>query len=163
MPRNDLPAARVRELLHYDKATGRFTWLVSRPGAPAGSEAGTINNNGYRLIAVDGVRYRAHRLAWLWVKGVWPAGEIDHRNTKRSDNRWRNLRQATFEHNQQNRRRALRTNRLGLLGVSKAGCRFRATIFYGGKDRHLGTFDTAAEAHAAYVAAKRQHHPGCTL
>jgi hypothetical protein len=29
--------------------------------------------------------------------------------------------------------------------------------------KHLGTFDTAEEAYAAYVEAKRSLHPGCTI
>jgi hypothetical protein len=163
MTGHGLTAERLRELLHYDKATGIFTWVSARRGTHAGSVAGCINNNGYWLITVDGVKYRAHRLAWLWVKGKWPPSEVDHRNTKRSDNRWRNLRLATFEHNQQNRRRAMVTNKVGLLGVRESGVRFSAGIFHSGKDWHLGTFDTPEEAHAAYVAAKRKHHPGCTL
>lgn len=163
MVRTDLTAARLREVLHYDKTTGRFTWLVHRHGLRVGTEAGCINNNGYWLITVDGVKYRAHRLAWLYVTGKWPDGEIDHKNTKRADNRWRNLRPATFEHNQQNRRRAMKRNITGLLGVSERGCKFTANIHVAGRDIYLGTFDTAEAAHAAYVVAKRQHHPGCTL
>lgn len=32
-----------------------------------------------------------------------------------------------------------------------------------GKSLSLGCFDTADQAHAAYVEAKRLHHEGCTL
>lgn len=163
MVRTDLTAARLRELLSYDKTTGLFTRLVSRPNSPVGSIAGTINNNGYVLICIGGVKYRAHRLAWLWVKGVWPEGEIDHWNTKRADNRWRNLRDVPMLHNQQNRRRALKRNRTGLLGVSERGDGFAANIHFAGRDLYLGLYQTPEEAHAAYVAEKRRLHAGCTL
>jgi hypothetical protein len=46
---SDLTAARLRELLDYDPATGVFTWRRSR---------------GYRHIEVGGNRYLASRLAW---------------------------------------------------------------------------------------------------
>lgn len=56
------------------------------------------------------------------------------------------------------------TNATGLLGVSKADSRgFRARIFYAGKETHLGTFKTPEDAHAAYLAAKRRLHAGCTI
>lgn len=32
-----------------------------------------------------------------------------------------------------------------------------------GKGNYLGQFKTAEEAHAVYVAAKRQLHPLCTI
>lgn len=32
-----------------------------------------------------------------------------------------------------------------------------------GKQRHVGLFGTAEAAHAAYLAAKRELHPGNTL
>jgi hypothetical protein len=36
--------------------------------------------------------------------------------------------------------------------------KFYSRIYVNGRDRRLGTFATAAEAHAAYVAALKQEH-----
>ena len=38
-----------------------------------------------------------------------------------------------------------------------------ATISVGGRQSYLGTFATPEEAHAAYLAEKREKHQGCTL
>jgi hypothetical protein len=54
---------RLRELLHYDPETGIFTWKVGRQKVKKNSEAGHFNHDGYKLICIDGRRYRAHRLA----------------------------------------------------------------------------------------------------
>jgi hypothetical protein len=54
-------------------------------------------------------------------------------------------------------------NKVGLLGVSAAGNRWRATIVVNGKQKHLGCFATPEEAHTAYLAAKREWHRGCTV
>ena len=45
----------------------------------------------------------------------------------------------------------------------KKDLRFKARITVKGKEILLGRFDTAEEAHAAYLEAKRVHHPGCTI
>lgn len=158
--------ARLRELLRYSKTTGDFHWRTPRSGCRVGAAAGTTSKStGYRLIRIDGVQLRAHRLAWLYVKGKWPEGDIDHWNTIRDDNRFDNLRDVAPLLNQQNRRQALRRNRTGLLGVSriKDTGRFKANIHHNGKDIYLGCFDEPEAAHASYVAAKRQLHAGCTL
>ena len=46
---------------------------------------------------LDRVVYYAHRLAWVWVHGRHPCGEIDHSNRNRADNRIANLREWLFE------------------------------------------------------------------
>ena len=51
----------------------------------------------------------------------------------------------------------------GYLGVQVAGARFEACIRHQGRTIHLGTFDTAELAHAAYLARKREIHPFSTL
>jgi len=157
-----LTQRRLHELLHYDAATGVFTWRVdhalNRAGAAAGKSGG-----GSLKIGIDGVRYFAHRLAWLYMTGKLPTNEIDHRNGVSTDNRWNNLRDVDHSVNQQNRRRAQRNNIVGLLGVSPYGTRFRAKIKANGKHLHLGLFESADDAHAAFVTAKRQLHEGCTL
>ncbi len=156
---------RVKEVLAYDTNTGVFHWRVARGRAPAGAVAGALRGDGYLAIRVDGVSYLAHRLAWLWSYGAWPQGEVDHKNGRRRDNRLTNLRDVPRNLNQQNQRRAQITNTARLLGVSRADSvnGFRARIFFKGRECHLGTFPTAEQAHAAYLSAKRAHHPGGTL
>lgn len=162
--------ARLREVLHYDPATGIFTWRYSRKGRPgkAGAVAGSVCDRGYRYICIDRIKYLAHRLAWLYVHGEWPACEIDHRDGVRGANWIGNLRPATSTMNKQNQRRA-RVDNLsgGMLGVSiqrdNGDVRYRARIMVQGKEIGLGRFDSPEAAHAAYVEAKRRLHEGCTL
>lgn len=149
----------VRRAFVYDPATGHFTRVEGRKLGLAGA----INNLGYRLIGIVGKKYRAHRLAWLYVHGAWPTGEIDHINGIRDDNRIENLRDVSNRVNQQNRRKALKSGSTGLLGVSPTKRGFKAAISLNKASRYLGRFDTAEEAHAAYVDAKRELHEGCTL
>jgi hypothetical protein len=103
------------------------------------------------------------RLAWFYTTGAWPKDQIDHIDGNKSNNRFANLREATPSQNTQNQRRAMRTNKLGILGVILARGKFRAQIWFDGKNKFLGYFATAEAAHAAYLAAKRKFHPTCTI
>lgn len=147
-----LTADRVRELLSYDPDTGIFTWCVARPGMPAGSIAGWCDEKGYRRISIDDTPYRAHRLAWLWVHGVWPSSELDHRNQVKSDNRIENLREVTRAQNQQNRP-LFKNNTSGFAGVSWKAReqRWRARFCMGGVSKELGLFKTPEAANEALL------------
>ncbi len=163
-----LTADRLRELLRYEPETGNFIRLVKtggRYGANVGTVAGTKTSEGRVFVSVQSKQYRAHRLAWLYMTGEWPKGEIDHINGEPSDNRWANLRDVSRRVNAQNLRRAHSHSGTGLLGASwgSRDRRFVARIKHQGKYVSLGGFDTAEEAHAAYVAAKRRLHEGCTI
>lgn len=161
----------VQKRLSYDAETGEFTWLpyrdrTGRPSQRPGQKAGTVNNMGYVAINVLRRPYLAHRLAWLLTHGEWPRHHIDHINGDKQDNRLANLRDVPSVVNMQNLRKATKANRSsGLLGAwwSKAAGRWRSQIKVLGKLTHLGLFDTAEEAHAAYVEAKRRLHEGCTI
>jgi hypothetical protein len=159
-----LTADRLRELLHYEPGTGFFTWRI-KPcrRVNAGAVAGGWAANGYRQIRVDRVKYRAHRLAWLYVHGVWPQEQMDHLNGDRADNRLENIRPATSGENMQNLRGPKRNNTTGFLGVRKHGSRYRADIKTNGKRELLGVFATAAMAGDAYLTAKRQRHAFCVI
>ena len=102
MTNSQLTVERLRELLSYDPATGKFLWRVGRQCMRAGAVAGATEVQGYRVIKIDGKIYKAHRLAWLYVTGEWPPEEIDHKNTDPQDNVWSNLRLATHSQNQAN-------------------------------------------------------------
>lgn len=69
---------KIEDLLEYDPETGRLSWRVKRGRCAAGSEAGTIGSYGYREIAINGKKFKAHRIAWYLTYGKWPDDEIDH-------------------------------------------------------------------------------------
>lgn len=160
----------LKALLHYDPVTGVFTWLenVSSRGL-AGTRAGcTRGPDGYRVLRVCKHLYREHRLAWFYMTGRWPTEQIDHKDGDRQNNSWGNLREATNTTNGQNKRKAASHNKTGLLGVGTtrrgAHIYYRARIALPDKgEKHLGYFKTPELAHAAYLEAKRLHHPGCTI
>jgi hypothetical protein len=147
-----LTRARLRELLHYDEETGEFRWWRR-----AGDEICLGNVAGCVRRCILGRSYRAHQLAWLYVKGRWGRPMIDHRDGDATNNRWSNLRRATASQNSANSRRR-RTNTSGYRGVWLCGRsrRWRACITKAGRRRHLGTFATPEAAHDAYVAAARK-------
>lgn len=159
-----LTADRLRDTMTYSPEDGHFRWAGEcGPGRPgAGCVAGWIDTKGYRRIKVDGRKYAAHRLVWLYCYGRWPSNQIDHINGIRDDNRLSNLRDATQFENMQNQRRAQSHNlSSGLLGVSwnKDRGKWQSNIWANGKKHYLGRFKTAEEAHARYLAAKAQLHP----
>lgn len=154
-----ITATRLRELLAYDPATGLFTWAANHgTKCRAGEVAGSDHGKGYIQIQLDGRNYLAHRLAWLYVTGEWPSHGVDHKHGNRSDNRWDELRAATNSQNQQNLRKARSRSLTGLLGVSRNGKRWKSNITLNGVQKHIGTFDTPEQAHAAYIEVKRQQH-----
>jgi hypothetical protein len=159
-----LTAAELRHVVSYDADTGTFWWknIISRKVKP-GQVAGCDNGSGYIRIPILGKIYRAHRLAWLYVYGHWPEHLIDHINGDTSDNRIANLREATRRLNSENLRGPTVRNSTGFLGVFPSRRRFGAKIDVGGTSEYLGLYDTAAEAHAAYLAAKRKLHSGCSI
>lgn len=151
-------------MLHYDTETGVFTRRITvNSRAMAGDICGYDDSHGYLQVTLDSRGYQLNRLAWLYVTGKWPEGDVDHRDTVRTNNRWTNLRDVPHQHNTQNIRKPFRTNKTGFLGVVKKGDSFEANIKTGGVAKWLGSHPTPEAAHATYVTAKRQFHAGCTL
>ena len=165
-PEDDADLLRRMKLrLEYDPETGLFRAAKgSRQGGNFGGQPGYKNPKGYHVLSVYGKAYKAHRLAWFYVYGVWPEGQIDHINGNRTDNRICNLRDVPQGVNMQNQRKAMRHSKSGLLGVTttRKGT-FVSAIKKNDKCTYLGTFPTPELAHAAYIAAKRKLHPGCTI
>jgi len=151
---------RLKELVEYNATTGVFVWKQSVGAAKEGSVAGSYHKaSGYTYIRMEGCRYLAHRLAWFYCNGAWPA-QIDHINGDRSDNRIGNLREISAQGNMQNIGGAKKHNKLGVLGVSyiaRLGL-YRADIRHNRKSIHIGCFTSPEAAHAAYLRAKQELH-----
>ena len=152
---SELTQEKLKSLLHYDQVVGIFTWPKT------GKIAGNENGHGYWRIGVNNGRYMAHRLAWLYVYGEWPTGQIDHINGIKTDNSIKNLRCVSNAENGQNINKPRNRNVSGLLGAcyDKRHDVYTARIMIRGKQINLGTFRTAEEAHSAYLKAKNDLHP----
>jgi hypothetical protein len=154
----------VRELFSYDPATGLLSRRVrTSKSTQVGEIAGNVAADGYRRLQIDNATHTAHRIVWLHQTGSLPTMMIDHIDGDRDNNRMENLRDVTHGENCQNLRKPLTNNKLGVLGVSPYGERFRAVIAVNGVTTKIGAFKTVQEAYAAYIEAKRRLHPANTL
>lgn len=159
MATHDLTSERLREKISYDPDTGEFRHKIAHGSAVAGGLCGRVNRDGYRQISVDLRLYSAHRLAWLYVYGMWPDGFIDHINRLRDDNRIKNLRVVSRAENNQNTK-LFRTNTSGYRGVTwdSRGKKWRASITVNNKKRSLGSHNTKLLAYEAYLFAASSLH-----
>ncbi len=120
--------------------------------APLGAVSGTLGEQGYVAIRIQGKDYRRGRLMWMWYGRELPEGKhIDHINRKRDDDRIENLRVVTHGENQQNKQGK------GYTYYEKTG-KYKARLGLNNKEIYLGYFDTEEEAREAYLKAKEELH-----
>jgi len=147
--------SEIKGAVSYDPETGVFRWSVPRCKVQVGAVAGFERADGYIHIKINGRSYLGHILAWVYVHGSMPTGEIDHINHIRRDNRIKNLRDVPATENAKNRKR-YKNNSTGHAGVflRKDSGRYTANINANGVLKHLGTFKTKDEAVSARAAAE---------
>jgi hypothetical protein len=156
---------RIKELLNYDRKTGEFTWRYRSSARKewntryAGQRAGWIwysKHGPYWQIGIDEVKYYGHQIAWLYVYGFLP-GYLDHKDKDGLNNRIRNLRICSNAQNMGNTSKHV-DGSSGYKGVSwhKQAQKWHARIGFDYKSIHIGIFDTAEEAHQAYVAKAKE-------
>lgn len=154
----------LRSVVSYSEDTGEFTRIktIGR-NAIAGSIAGYIKINkktgkAYRQIKIARIKVMAHRLAWFYVHGVWPDGQIDHEDGDGLNNRISNLRVVTQQVNSRNARLGKR-NTSGRVGVywHNINKKWIAQIVISGKLLVLGRFDNFDQACSARTSAEIEH------
>jgi hypothetical protein len=167
MPRK-LKQATVRELLHYNPRTGQLHWqwwkrkwfkteaAHRRWNTRYATKQAFISKDthGYYQGRIFRIKYLAARIIFLYMKGYMPK-QVDHKNRKRTDDRWTNLRAANNLSNSHNR--SLHSNNTsGHAGVQIIRGNHYAYISNGKRIR-LGSFPNLKAAVAARKVAERKY------
>jgi hypothetical protein len=153
-----LTQSELKRQLHYDPDTGIFTWKVKKQRVNIGDVAGNLNKlSGYINIKLNGIQYKAHRLAWLYMEGYFPEHHIDHKFGIKDDNRWNKIKHVTRSCNMQNQKINSR-NTSGFPGVSwhKRDQIWLSYIGLNDKLISLGAYDDPLEAALARFTFEEQ-------
>ena len=106
----------LKDLLEYEPSTGIFYWKSNTSSRNViGKPAGYCK--GYVFIRIHKKLHYAHRLAFLYMTGNYPADQVDHINGVPSDNRWENLREVSPLENRRNAARS-KNNTSGVTGIT---------------------------------------------
>jgi hypothetical protein len=149
----DITKQYVQELFLYEESSGNLIRKKSvSTNTKAGDVVGIKNSHGYLHFRINRKLFFVHRVVWLFHKGSWPTGVIDHINRNKLDNRIENLRDTTIQANNINKD-LQRNNKTGIRNVSwrdrnKVFC---ASCRRGGKQNYLGEFKNAKDAEQAVI------------
>ena len=140
----------LQKFYSYDPETGH----ICRHAKPKFSRAklGVVDGKsqeGYIIVCHGNEKFKAHRMAFLFINGQWPITEIDHVDGVRHNNKWKNLRLATRMQNRQNSRTP-KNNTSGHRGVSRYRQFWKVQAQINGKKHFIGHFLDLSEAVAAH-------------
>ncbi len=168
-----IPLPLMQQLLRLDPDAGKLYWR-ERPihmfkpsfhraetrcrmwnSRYAGTEAFTAKSKGYCVGRLSKKTVRAHHVVFALHHGRWPAGQIDHQDGDRSNNKPSNLREVNAAENGRNTKTRA-DNTSGRVGVyfDKRNGRWFAAIGVNRKFLHLGTFADPEAAAKAREAAE---------
>ena len=135
---------------YFEYIDGKLIWKVDKPArVKSGREAGSLQNNGYKRVKLNGKEYLVHRVIFFMFNGYFP-NELDHVNGNKLDNRIENLRPATRQQNQANRSVRSKT---GVKGVYEYKKKYMSMITVNRKTIYLGIYTNTDEAGKAYDKA----------
>lgn len=128
-----------------------------------------FSNDGYakRKFAVNGKRVNKamHRVVMERMLGreLIEGEVVDHINKNRLDNRRENLRLASVSENNANR--VTKIGKSGFKGVTVKNSKFIVNISFRYQTYYVGSFETAEEAHKAYLENAHLIHGqfACTI
>jgi hypothetical protein len=160
-----LTQEELKELIDYNPDSGIFTWksrsskncksniLDSWNSRYTNTIAGSKSLNKssgkfYSNIYIFDKKYKAHRLAFLFMNGKFPEDQVDHEDGNGLNNKWSNLKESNSIDNSKNHRKRI-NNSSGYTGVCFRSDRNKYVAFINnleGNKIHLGQFSNFHEA-----------------
>lgn len=145
----------------FDYRDGELYWKVSKAQCiKIGDLAGSVNENinDYKAIGINYKTHLTHRLIFLYHHGYLPEF-LDHIDGNRSNNNISNLREATTQENNHNRKKGkshngkLTSSKFKGVTWDKRSKKWQAQIGINGKNKYLGLFTSEIDAAKAYDKA----------
>lgn len=151
----------IERLFIVDVAAGQVFWrnVAKEHARLNGREAGCKRYSGkpYWVVKVNKRAYRRAQIILAASTGRWPADCVDHINGNSLDDRACNLRHATAQQNAMNHKKRAKAEATPMGVRATASGKFDARISFQKVPRHLGVFPTVEQAHAAYIAARKEY------
>lgn len=158
----------IKDNIKYDPEAGLLWWKIQKRGRgskrnlekPLGEP---INKYGHSRVTLKKcgkkVYIKTHHIAWFLYYNCWPKHPLDHVNGNPTDNRIKNLREASVSQNQANKKKIDtfkgQTPSSEYKGVcwDKSVGKWKSYIRVNNKGKSLGNFDTEIEAATVYNKA----------
>ena len=161
----------IKESITYDSLTGKLFWKDHRPSYHFKTESAMkrwhtlfagkeiigqcdYGESTYINVRINDTKHKSHRVAWFLHHGVWPEGDIDHKDGDGLNNKIANLRDVPRQVNARNASIS-KNNSSGVNGVNfrKDNGKWvaRGNMVVEGQfvREYLGQFDTLDEAKKA--------------
>lgn len=133
------------EIFEIDENTGDFYYKVPLGKRKIGDKAGYVAS-GYHRITINGIKFLAHRLAYIMYYGIIP-NVIDHKNGNKLDNSKENLIDSDYLNNSKNMKKNSRsTTNVNGVNFNKATQKYVVRINDNYKTMCLGSYTTLGEA-----------------
>jgi hypothetical protein len=148
---------RERPRDHFRSNLGWAKFQSTHAGKPAGTIGGATK---YVWIRIGSKRWSAHTAAWIiMTSDLVPEGMvIDHKDGNAGNNRWDNLRLATWQQNRWNSRRARQDRELPKnVRLTRWGT-YQSCVKKDYKHYYNGTFENLEDAVEASAALRARLH-----
>lgn len=144
----------------YNPETGEFTRISVRDchgnlNYCRYEVIGTNGHRGYKRVSINGKRYLLHKLAILYMTGIYPLDEVDHIDGDTSNNRYANLRNEGKLENRKNLK-LYKNNTSGVTGVSEKDGKYFAQAQLNGITYFRGYFNNIEDAISARISLNEE-------
>lgn len=157
-----LTVAEIKSRLDVNMESGRVFWRAPSKyhARLIGQEAGCPRPDRHGslrwVVKLKGIPYKRAQLVLMLKTGRWPSEMVDHRNGDTLDDRPSNLRHASAYLNAQNHRTRAKKSPLPMGVRQLPSGLFQARIAHKKQQLVVGLFNSPAQAHTAYIAAKQE-------